>query len=201
MHLNFGKDFTALRVFGGFIATLLLFELYGIYSDYHPGMMRVMTTGQMITLPISGLITLYLFTVYWRIELKHNAIHSHYGFALLHREKIFQPIEHIHFQVEFIEVKNGPDVAYISVVIKPSKRDRPYPVAALHQVRKSIIMQDHYVKKHHREIQDFNRQVTRLLALYPSIPVQVDDKVADFYGHITSREFPWGQLPNRQTAN
>ncbi len=189
MQLDFGKHFTVLRVFGVFVSLLLAFKVYGYISDYHPGAMNQFGPGKIFGLTVGLLVICYCFTMYWRIELKANSIVSHYGFALLRRTKVFTGIKSIQFKIDFTEVKNGPDQAYIHVLLEVDGRDRPYSMFSLHQRRESIIAQSHYDRKHLGEINQFNDDVARLLALYPKVPRQVDDKVVDFYESVTARNF------------
>jgi hypothetical protein len=193
MKLNFGSDFTILRVVGVFISLMIVHRVYEIMQSYSPGSMAVLSPVDILILFISIFIVIYCFTMYWKVELIHDSIVSSYGFCLWHKKKAYQNISQIKFEVNFIEVKNGPDKAYISVTIKPEKRDRPYPVCSLYQLRHSLLFKSHYKKKHAHQIRQFQNDVDRLVALYPNIPITIDEKVPDFYQSITSESFRWGK--------
>lgn len=121
MKLNFGSDFTILRVVGVFISLMIVHRVYEIMQSYSPGSMAVLSPVDILILFISIFIVIYCFTMYWKVELIHDSIVSSYGFCLWHKKKAYQNISQIKFEVNFIEVKNGPDKAYISVTIKPEK--------------------------------------------------------------------------------
>lgn len=191
MTLHYGKDFAILRVVGGCIGVALIYKLYSIVSAYQPGMMNPVSLGDVLVLSISFFIVFYCLTMYWRVVLRADKVVSEYGFPLWRKQKVFTPVKSIDFKVDFIEVKNGPDQAYISVDLSVDGRDRPYPVCSLHQVRKSLFMKAHFKKKHHDECFMFKRDVNRLKALYPSIPITLDEKIVDFYEYLTSEAFPW----------
>lgn len=193
MKLDYGKEFMILRVVGVFISSMIVAKGYGLYSDYQPGSMFTFSAGAVFGLFMGILIVLFCFTMYWRIELNARQVISNYGFLLLHKRRVFEGIESIEFKVAFIEVKNGPDKAYINVLVKVVGRDRSYPVCALYQLRESILMPDYYKKKHQKEIDQFDSEVQQLLGLYPNIGRSVDDKVPAFYEDVTGQKFVWGE--------
>ncbi len=191
MHLNFGKDFVILRVVGLFIGSMLAIKVYEIYRDYHPGAMSIASTGEVLSLLAGLFIVGFSFTFSWKLDLSTRGVLSTYGFLLWHKEKLYTTLEYIRFKLDFIEVKNGPDKAYISVELKPAGRDRSYPICSLYQESKSIIWQSYYTRKHREEIKAFKVNVNRLLELYPGLPIDVDDKIPAFYEAITSDGFNW----------
>lgn len=193
MNLDYGKDFTIVRVVGVFIACMVLYRAYELYESYLPGSHTVISTGQAISLIISVIIVIYCFTMYWRVEFCYDRIITNYGSWFWRKQKVFTPILNIQVKVDFVEVKNGPDRAYISVCVQPDGRDRPYPAASLYQLRNSLFMKSHYVKKHQEEILKFQSDMDRLVSLYPDVPMVLDDKVVDFYSAITSQAFRWGK--------
>ncbi len=191
MHLNYGNDFTILRVVGGFICSLIAYRLYGVVSSYQSGAMFDLTAGSIISLLVSAIILIYCFTAYWKVDLKSNGIVSSYGCWFWHKQKSFSDVVNIQFKLDFIEVKNGPDKAYISVNVKPESRDRPYPVCSLYQLRESIVLPSFYKDKHAKEIRQFKADVDELISLYPTTPIEIDEKVPAFYKSISSEDFRW----------
>lgn len=192
MKLDYGKDFTILRITGFFIGAMICYRVYSRLSAYHAGMMNPFSVGDVITLSLSLLIVFYCLTMYWRIELRADSVVSEYGFPLLKKTKKYTGIKSIDFKVDFIEVKNGPDKAYLSVNLSVDGRDRPYPAFSLHQVRDSMFfLKAHFQKKHNDELFKFKNDVTKLRHLYPKIPITLDQKVEAFYAALTSEIFPW----------
>lgn len=192
MKLDYGKDFKILRLMGIFIGTMLCFRLYSRLSDYHPGMMNPFSVGDIIVLSLSSLLAFYFLTLYWRLELRPDKVISTYGFPLWRKTKLYTDIKSIDFKVDFIEVKNGPSKAYISVNLSVDGRSRPYPAFSLYQVRDSMFfLKDHFHKKHNDELLKFKSDVNKLRYLYPKVPITLDQKVESFYKYLTSEEFPW----------
>jgi hypothetical protein len=192
MKLDYGKDFRILRLMGLFIGTMLCFRLYSRLSEYHTGMMNPFSVGDIIALSLSSLLALYFLTLYWRLELRPNKVISTYGFPLWRRTKLYTGIKSIDFKVDFIEVKDGPSKAYISVNLSVDGRSRPYPAFSLYQVRDSMFfLKEYFHKKHNNEFLKFKGHVNKLRYLYPKVPITLDQKVESFYKYLTSEDFPW----------
>lgn len=191
MNLNYGNDFTILRVVGAFIGIALCYKVYSILSAYQPGMMSPVSAGDVIVFALSFLIVIYCLTMYWRVELDSDHVVSDYGFILWRKKKIYQSVKSIDFTVDFIEVKNGPSKAYISVNLSIDGRTRAYPVCRLDQVRKSLFMKVYFQKKFDEELLTFKADVNTLRNIYPKIPITLDQKVVPFYESLTSEVFPW----------
>lgn len=192
MNLNYGKDFTILRVVGSSIGVALGYKIYSIFSAYQPGMMSPVSIGDVIVFALSFLIVIYCLTMHWCVELGSDKVVSSYGFLLWKSKKTYKNFKSIDFKVDFIEVKNGPSKAYVSVSLSIVGRARSYPICRLDQVRKSLFMKAYFQKKHDNEFLKFKADVNTLRSLYPKIPITVDQKVVSFYESLTSEDFPWG---------
>ncbi|WP_375751827.1 hypothetical protein [Vibrio sp. HN007] len=192
MRLDYGRNFKFLRIVGCCIATLIVYRMSAIAIAYQPGMMNPVSLSDLCVLALSTIIVFYCLTAYWRVEFRPDQVVSEYGFPLWRNSKSYRSIKNIEFKVDFIEVKNGPDKAYIRVDLSVHGRERPYPVCSLYQARGSMFfMEDYFKKRHNTEILKFKSDANRLRCLYPQTTITLDEKVASFYESMTSEVFPW----------
>jgi len=191
MRINYGKHFIVLKAFGVFIILLALCKLYESYFKYPYGVFETISLIQSFSLFLSFLISVYCLTAFWEIELTPDKIFSSCGCLFINKRKQFKEIERIEFRVKFIEVKNGPDKAYLSVLVKPKNRDRAYPIASMHQLKKGILPDSRYQRAFDKEAYEFNERLRELKLLYPEITIDVGEKVEELYSYLLGAEFNW----------
>jgi hypothetical protein len=191
MRINYGKDFVVLKVLGVFIILVALHKFYEAYLKFPHGVSETISIIQVFSLLISFLIAVYCLTAFWVIELRPDKIVSSYGCLFINRRKEFNGIERIEFRVKFIEVKNGPDKAYLSVLVKPENRDRAYPIASMHQLKNGILPDSRYRRAFDKEAYEFNERLKELKSLYPKNAIDVGEKVEEFYSYLLGAEFNW----------